>query len=329
MQNESPSIVQRWSTLDVAPARALDHYAQALTEAVDPMRVASRNTGSFHAAVASTAIGPLTLIRASGSAHRCVRNEADIACGGERSLHLIVNSASAWGLTHRGPIALRAGDAVLLDSQLGHEIELPDFEITHLKLPETWLRHWVPSLGTLAGRTVPHDTRFGRALTAFMAMLTPEYVARVPLPASVIADQVGALLAMTAHELNGSAKSAVRADPVLRDRIRECIVQRCVELALGVNDVAASLNISTRTLHRALAAHGETFGSALIAARIDVAVRMLESPLFDRLTIAEVGWRAGFSDASHFARVLHRRWGRTPKRVRQDRHSRQWRTQAS
>jgi hypothetical protein len=53
MQNESPSIVQRWSTLDVAPARALDHYAQALTEAVDPMRVASRNTGSFHAAVAS------------------------------------------------------------------------------------------------------------------------------------------------------------------------------------------------------------------------------------------------------------------------------------
>jgi AraC-like DNA-binding protein len=35
--------------------------------------------------------------------------------------------------------------------------------------------------------------------------------------------------------------------------------------------------MSTRTLHRALAACGETFGSMLIEARVDLAVRMLQS----------------------------------------------------
>ena len=66
--------------------------------------------------------------------------------------------------------------------------------------------------------------------------------------------------------------------------------------------MASSLNVSTRTLHRVLAACGETFGAMLIQARVDLAVRMLQSPLFDRLTTAEIGRRAGFSDASHFVR---------------------------
>jgi AraC-like DNA-binding protein len=54
-------------------------------------------------------------------------------------------------------------------------------------------------------------------------------------------------------------------------------------------------------------------------ARVDVATRMLRSPLFDRVTTAEIGRRAGFSDASHFARVLRKRTGQTPLQVRKAR----------
>jgi AraC-like DNA-binding protein len=38
--------------------------------------------------------------------------------------------------------------------------------------------------------------------------------------------------------------------------------------------------------------------------------------LFDRLTTAEIGRRAGFSDASHFVKVLRSRTGQTPLRIR-------------
>jgi AraC-like DNA-binding protein len=59
----------------------------------------------------------------------------------------------------------------------------------------------------------------------------------------------------------------------------------------------------------------------LIQARVDLAVRMLQSPLFDRVTTAEIGRRAGFSDASHFVKVLRRTTGQTPLRMRRARHA--------
>lgn len=59
----------------------------------------------------------------------------------------------------------------------------------------------------------------------------------------------------------------------------------------------------------------------LIQARVDVASRMLQSPLFDRVTTVEIGRRAGFSDASHFAKVLRTRTGQTPLQMRRARHS--------
>lgn len=54
----------------------------------------------------------------------------------------------------------------------------------------------------------------------------------------------------------------------------------------------------------------------LIQARVDLAVRMLQSPPFDRVTTAEIGRRAGFSDGSHFTKVLRRLTGQTPMQMR-------------
>jgi AraC-like DNA-binding protein len=102
---------------------------------------------------------------------------------------------------------------------------------------------------------------------------------------------------------------------MVQDQIR----QRCTEAALQPADIASSLNISKRTLHRALATCGQTFGEMLIQARVDVAARMLQSPLFDRVTAGEIGRRAGFSDASHFTKVLRRQSGQTPLQMRRAR----------
>jgi AraC-like DNA-binding protein len=151
--------------------------------------------------------------------------------------------------------------------------------------------------------------------------LAPEFVVHAPLPHAVLIDQLGALLALTAAELSGSRVGSTPAARSVRDQVHDHITQRCPETSLQAADIASSLNMSTRTLHRALAACGDTFGSMLIQARVDLAVRMLQSPLFDRVTTAEIGRRAGFSDASHFVKVLRRTTGQTPLRMRRARHS--------
>jgi AraC-like DNA-binding protein len=132
-----------------------------------------------------------------------------------------------------------------------------------------------------------------------------------------MADQVGSLIALTARGLRDAA--LVDSTPAVRslsDRILDCIAQRCIERELTAADVAKSLDISVRTLHRAFVATNATFGEKLIEARARVALRMLTSPMFDRVTTAEIGKRAGFLSASHFARVMRNQTGHTPLHLR-------------
>jgi AraC-like DNA-binding protein len=150
--------------------------------------------------------------------------------------------------------------------------------------------------------------------------MLPEFVVQAPLPQGVLIDQLGALLALTASELSGRRAVLTPVERSVRDHVYDHIRQRCADTALQAADVASSLHMSKRSLHRALAACGETFGAMLIQARVDLAVRMLQSPLFDRVTTAEIGRRAGFSDASHFVKVLRNRTGQTPVQMRRATH---------
>ena len=164
------------------------------------------------------------------------------------------------------------------------------------------------------------DSQWGRVLASYVAQLSPEFVVQAPLPQGVLIDQLGALLALTASELSGRRAVSTPAERSVRDHVYDHIRQRCAETSLQAADVASSLHMSKRSLHRALAACGDTFGAMLIHARVDLAVRMLQSPLFDRVTTAEIGRRAGFSDASHFVKVLRRRTGQTPLQMRRASH---------
>jgi AraC family transcriptional regulator, positive regulator of tynA and feaB len=93
----------------------------------------------------------------------------------------------------------------------------------------------------------------------------------------------------------------------------------CAETSLQAADIANALSISKRTLHRAMAACGETFQEMLMQARVELASRMLQSRLFDWVTTAEIGRRAGFVDASHFTKVVRERMGQTPLQIRKRR----------
>ena len=318
MPNAPSPQVQRWSTREVPPAQRLDYYANAIGNVLVPMRVMAPAgmPSNFNLELHSATCGPLTVARSLGSGHHCERGKRELSRSAEHTYNLIVNSTSPWTFIHNHHSRMRPGDSVLHDSRLGFLMELANFEAVNLQLPAPWLREWVPVANALVGRVIPHDRGWGRALCAYLMQLTPEFVAGSPLPVAVIADQVGALLALVAHELCGTFVAPTRSDRSLHDRVQECVVQRCTESALTAHDVATVLNISTRTLHRSLAANGATFGASLMAARVDLATRMLKSPLFNRLTTAEIGRRAGFSDPSHFVRVLRRRSGSTPSQLR-------------
>lgn len=317
MSSATPSSVFRWSTDEVPPGQRFDYYADALSSSQTPMSLSSENPSSFMAKMELAELGALSLMRQIGSGNRATRGARDIARSTERSFHLLVNLASPWTLEHVGRTRLRPGDAILADSAFGYDLDLPSaYDVVHIKLSETWLRQWLPAPGVLVGRSIPFDSGWGRALTSFVAELSPKLVSESVLPAAVVSQHVGALLSIIADEASRSGERPTLGQKGLRPQIIESIAQRCSEGLLTAESVAMPLGISTRTLHRSLAAVGLTFGAALISARAQLAMRMIESPLHRRLTLAEIGRRAGFLDASHFTRVIRAREGQTPSELR-------------
>jgi AraC-like DNA-binding protein len=95
----------------------------------------------------------------------------------------------------------------------------------------------------------------------------------------------------------------------LADRAREALSDELQAGNVTARDVAARLNVSVRTLHRALAAEGTSYRRLLDQLRLDIAERHLRD---DRMSVAEIAFLVGFSEISAFHRAFKRWTGRTP-----------------
>ncbi|MFD1556666.1 helix-turn-helix domain-containing protein [Paraburkholderia silviterrae] len=320
MRSVAPPSIARRSTQDVPPAQRLDYWADILASAIVPIVIRCPSPHQFESNLVSAALGPITVTTINGSPHDILTTRREIAQSRGHSFHLVTCRKHSWTMTHRGRVRLLPGELALFDSQLEFELHCPDsYEYLNLTLPPEWLATWGPNLEGLTGRRIPADSGWGRVLSGYASQLSPEFIIHAPLAESVLADQIGALLALTANELSGNPLNASPTQRCLLERIHEYLVQRCTEPQLSAGDIAGALNVSPRTLHRVLASGGETFGQQLLTARTRVAVGMLQSRAFDHVTTAEIGRRAGFADASHFVRVIRQRTGRTPRQLRQGR----------
>jgi AraC-like DNA-binding protein len=301
-----PKPIVRWTTDLLPTAERFDYFADALSSAIVPMQVECPSSDHFRSNMCALDLGAFTVVEQTGTAHASFRGPRDIARSGERSYHLVLNRRSAWTITHCGRVALQPGDAVLTDSRYPHSLELAsDYDIVHLKLMPAWLERWVHDPHVLLGRVLAKDELWTRALTAHLSCLSPHTLARSPVPADVVIDQVGALLALTALEAGGAPLR--RPDAVLCTRIHDCIVQRCAEPGIKASDVADSLAIPVSLLHAVLLTFQTSFEEVLLATRVRIACRMLESPLFRRVVLVDVAKRAGFANISLMRAALTRR----------------------
>lgn len=104
-----------------------------------------------------------------------------------------------------------------------------------------------------------------------------------------------------------------RQDIVNRARVE--ITDQLPSGGVSEQSVAKALNMTKRTLHRKLQEHGETFGSLLASVRKVLAMGYLED---DALSVTEIAFLLGYSDASALSRAFRRWFGRSPSEMRAD-----------
>ena len=307
--------LRRWSTEAAPIGQSLDYWVGAVCEGFLEMDVRSRACQHFDAALTSASLGELQLNRVEGSSQDVYRTPRHLARGGPNYFYLLCKTDEPWaGAQEECGTRLAPGDCLLVDSRRRYEFHFDTrCNTVSLQLPSHWVERWLPDPASACGRALEGRSGFGAALSAFALQLQPELALAPPLPPALLADQLGALLALAV------GTEAPPDRPGLAARIADAVRERHAEPGLTAAAVAAGLGIGERSLHRALAAHRHTFAQQLMACRMDSARRLLADPRFDRLTVAEIGRRVGLLDPSHFVRAFRHATGHTPGALRRQR----------
>jgi AraC-like DNA-binding protein len=178
-----------------------------------------------------------------------------------------------------------------------------------VQIPQRWLRTWLPQADDATVITLGDRSPWGATLASALGNLRPDTLGGIALPFGVVADQIGAMLALATGRHD--AELTPHGSALIR-RITRTIAEQSSDPALDPAAVAAAHGISKRYLHLVLARGGTSFGSALIEARLNRAKALLEDRCFVRISISDIAWRSGFANPSHFARRFRSRFGIAP-----------------
>ncbi len=99
-----------------------------------------------------------------------------------------------------------------------------------------------------------------------------------------------------------------------RDRVRACLMEIMASGQYGMNDVAARLAVSTRTLQRRLREEGTTFQKELDSLREELARNYLSKSDYSS---GQIAFLLGYEDPNSFFRAFRAWTGQTPEYVRE------------
>jgi AraC-like DNA-binding protein len=171
-------------------------------------------------------------------------------------------------------------------------------------LRAVWFRHAAPADTSAHERLFRAPLRFGAADSGIAFdrrwLDVPQPTADAGLRA-ILDRQADALLAR------------VPAASGLVERARRAVVQALPDGQLGVAAIARRLGTSGRSLQRGLAAEDTSFQDLLAMVRRHLAIGYLEN---GQMTVAEIAFALGFSEASAFQRAFRRWTGKTPQAYR-------------
>lgn len=310
--------MRAWSTDAVAPAQRLDYWVGAICEAFLEMDCSSREAPSFGGTLQSLPVDTITFNQVVASTQDVYRTPHCIAHSAYHHFYLITQLHSGWHVRQGGHVAqLRPGDAVLVDAAQPYELHFPQgVACLSVQLPRSWVGRWLAQPQSRWPRTVARDSGWGQTLSALSLQLGREPALAAAMPAQLLSDHLGAVLAAALEPqlpLAGTTGAATRS---VYERACALLRAQLDQPGLQAASLALQAGVSPRSLHRAFAAQGATFAGTLRKLRLAQAAHLLAQRRMAHVATSELGRRCGFADASHFVREFQREYGATPARWR-------------
>ena len=313
------STTTRRVLLDTADVPARDRkalVADLLGGGVVPLEVEhlDQESRSIDLRLLSTDLGPINLQSVRSSPTAFTRPSRLASGGSPPTIALSVHRAGSTTVVQEGREAvLDAGDLALIASGQPSAVRSTRRSSTDvlripaelLALPEATLRQVT---ARRLGPELPLAGVIGRFVDdlATMPDLRPVEAAQLARPA---VELVRALVAVVIGD-PGPARDSL--DATLEARVAHYLRAHWHDLELSAERIAAEHHISTRHLYRLLAAQGITLRQWIRERRLEACRDELARPDLAVPTVAAIGRRWGFSDATNFGRAFKAAYGLTP-----------------
>lgn len=207
-----------------------------------------------------------------------------------------------------------AGDALCVDFGCALALDIADgSDLVFVYLPRSVLRSRSVDTRGLAGAVLT-DSPIAAALAG---MLEPLAAAGTEADDAALLEHAVVDLASAVLRAAGStAAGPDDAAQVLRSRVYDFIERHFTDPTLGVERVAAGVNISCRYLHKLMEPEARSVYGAIRGRRVRCGVDLLTDPASAGLSIGQIARRSGFSGLSQFGRAVREHTGESPREVR-------------
>jgi len=292
-----------------------DHYCRMVMK----LDIEAVNGAPLEFSILTRTLPGVNIVSTATSHNRVTRTRESLA-DGNCDLMLIINQSGLVAARARGrDVVLREGDAVLMSASDVTVFDRPSHGSSlSFRIPRSLLASLVADVDDAVMRLIPQNTEVLKLLAGYAAPLFDDAALVTPEFRRTAANHLHDLVALalgTASDGNGLSNG--RAAPAARLRMAKAhIIANSHRRDLSVGSVAAHLGLTPRNLQRLFEGEDTTFSEFLLAQRLSRAHRMLTEPRLAQSAVGAIAYDAGFGDLSYFNRSFKRRYGATPRDIR-------------